>query len=186
MDRIQHGRRSFLAGIAALGQLGPGAGGADHDQGEPVALLSREQRIAVALMRFDNGFHCAQAVLESYADDFGLDPLLARRMGAALAGGSTVGGECGAVAAGYLVLGMRHGLTRPTFGDVDQEQELFGRLRRFVAEFRKRHGSLCCRELLGIDVFTREGREEGQRRGLFRTRCPKQIRDVIDLLETLA
>jgi hypothetical protein len=80
---------------------------------------------------------------------------------------------------------MRHGLTRPTFGDVDQEEELFGRVRRFVEAFRERHGALTCRELLGVDVFTREGREEGRRRGLFRNRCPQFVRDVVDLLETL-
>jgi C_GCAxxG_C_C family probable redox protein len=185
MSSAQGGRRGFLAGIgslASLGYLGPALGASDdHGSG---SFLSPEQRADVAVMNFESGFHCAQSVLEAYADDHGLDPLLARRMAAALAGGSTVGGECGAVAAGYLVLGMRHGLTRPTFGDVDQEEELFGRLRRFAAGFRERHGALTCRELLGVDVFTREGREEGQRRGLFRTRCPQYIRDVVDLLET--
>jgi C_GCAxxG_C_C family probable redox protein len=178
------GRREFLAGIGSLATLGrPGPG--DGSRAQSGSLLSPEQRAEVAVMNFENGFHCAQAVLEAYAEDHGLDPMLARRMGAALAGGSTVGGECGAVAAGYLVLGMRHGLTRPTFGDTRQEEELFGRLRRFVAGFKERHGALTCRELLGIDVFTPEGREEGQRRGLFRTRCPQQVRDVVDLLETL-
>jgi C_GCAxxG_C_C family probable redox protein len=172
------GRRGFLAGIGTMA-WGPGL--ASAEQGE--SLLSPDQRIAVAQMAFDNGFHCAQAVLEAYAEDFGLDPLLARRMAASLAGGSTVGGECGAVAAGYLVLGMRHGLTRPTFGDVDQENELFDRIRHLVAGFKQRHGTLNCRELLGVDVFTREGREEGHRLGLFKTRCPGHIKDVILLVE---
>jgi C_GCAxxG_C_C family probable redox protein len=178
------GRRGFLAGIGSLATVGPLGPVHDGSAGDD-SLLTSEQRIEVAVMNFESGFHCAQAVLEAYADDHGLDPLLARRMAAALAGGSSVGGECGAVAAGYLVLGMRHGLTRPTFGDVDQEKELFGRLRRFVEGFRERHGTLNCRELLGVDVFTAEGREEGQRRGLFRTRCPEHIRDVVELLETL-
>jgi C_GCAxxG_C_C family probable redox protein len=178
------GRRGFLAGIGSLATVGP-RGPVRNGNANDDSLLTSEQRIEVSMMNFESGFHCAQAVLEAYADDHGLDPLLARRMAAALAGGSTVGGECGAVAAGYLVLGMRHGLTRPTFGDVDQEKELFGRLRRFVEGFRERHGTLNCRELLGVDVFTAEGREEGHRRGLFRTRCPGHIRDVVDLLETL-
>jgi C_GCAxxG_C_C family probable redox protein len=179
------GRRGFLAGIGSLASVGRLGTGRDRKPGGH-GLLSPEQRAEVAVMNFESGFHCAQAVLEAYADDHGLDPLLARRMAAALAGGSTVGGECGAVAAGYLVLGMRHGLTRPTFGDVGQEKELFGRLRRFVEGFSERHGTLNCRELLGVDVFTPEGREEGQRKGLFRTRCPRHIRDVVALLEDRA
>jgi hypothetical protein len=107
-------------------------------------------------------------------------------MGAALAGGSTVGGECGAVAAGYLVLGLRHGRTVPTFGDVEKEQELFGRIRRFVEDFRKRHGAITCRELLGVDVFTPEGLAEGRRRGLFRDRCPRYVHDAVAILELVS
>ena len=177
MSHAPAGRREFLAGIGALASVRPTE---DRD-----GILSPELRAEVAVMSFESGLHCAQAVLEAYAEDCGLDPMLARRMGAALAGGSTVGGECGAVAAGYLVLGMRHGTTRPSFGDTSKEEELFGRLRRFVAGFQERHGALTCRELLGVDVFTPEGRAEGQRRGLFRTRCPRHVRDVVDLLETL-
>jgi C_GCAxxG_C_C family probable redox protein len=136
-------------------------------------------------MRFGNGFHCSQSLLEAYAEDFGLDPHLARRLASALAGGSTVGGECGAVASGYLVLGLRHGNTFPAYGDVDKEAELFGRVERFVDEFKKRHGAINCRELLGVDAFTPEGREEGLRKNLFVTRCPNFIRDAITILDSL-
>ena len=124
-------------------------------------------------------------MLAAYADG-GLSEEAALKMGAALAGGSTVGGECGAVAAGYLVLGLKHGRTVPAFGDVEKEKELFDRIRRFVEEFRKRHGAITCRELLGVDVFTREGLAEGRQRGLFRERCPRYVRDAITILEAVS
>jgi C_GCAxxG_C_C family probable redox protein len=138
-----------------------------------------------ALREFGMGFHCAQSVFEAYAADFGIDPLVARRMTNALAGGSGVGGECGAVASGYLVLGLRHGSTEPHYGDVDKEAELFSRISRFVGEFKKLHGAITCRELLGVDVFTKEGREEGLRQNLFTDRCPNYIRDAITILDSL-
>jgi C_GCAxxG_C_C family probable redox protein len=144
-----------------------------------------EDRIELALSRHRSGSHCSQSLLAAYADDLGLPVDLALRMGAALAGGSTVGGECGAVAAGYLVLGARHGLTVPTGGDVERERELFGRMRRFVEEFRNRHRAINCRELLGVDVFAGEGLAEGRRKGLFAERCPRYIRDAITILESL-
>ena len=109
----------------------------------------------------------------------------ALRSGAALAGGSGVGGECGAVASGYLVLGLRHGSTTPAFGDVDKEKELFGRIARFVAEFKERYGAITCRGLLGVDVFTQEGREEALRKDLFTTRCPNYIRGAITMVDSL-
>lgn len=148
--------------------------------------LSVDDRIYLTFARFKDGFHCSQSVLAAYADDMKIRPDAALRMGAALAGGSTVGGECGAVAAGYLVLGFRHGGTTPAFGDVAKEKALFDRIRRFIAEFRNLHGAITCRELLGVDVFTPEGFEEGRRRGLFAARCPRYVRDVITILESLA
>ena len=151
----------------------------------PRAALTCEQRVAVALTQLEAGFHCSQSVLEAYLDDFGLDPIVMRKMGAALAGGSAAGGECGAVASGYLILGLRHGTGQPSACQPGSEQALVTRLKRFVSEFRRRHGALTCRELLGIDVFDRAQWETGQRRRLFATRCPGFIRDAITILEEL-
>jgi C_GCAxxG_C_C family probable redox protein len=159
--------------------------GAKRPRPEVPLPLTVEDRVYLASSRFGQGFHCAQSVLAAYADG-GLSEEAALKMGAALAGGSTVGGECGAVAAGYLVLGLKHGRTVPAFGDVEKDRELFGRIRRFVDEFRKRHGAITCRELLGVDVFTPEGLAEGRRRGLFRERCPRYVRDAITILESVS
>jgi C_GCAxxG_C_C family probable redox protein len=152
---------------------------------EPPALTV-EDRVYLASSRFEQGFHCAQSVLAAYADEFALPEHAALKMAAALAGGSTVGGECGAVAAGYLVLGLKHAGTMPAFGDVEKERALFDRIRRFVEEFRRRHGALTCRELLGVDVFTAEGLAEGRQRGLFRERCPRYVRDVVTIVESVS
>jgi C_GCAxxG_C_C family probable redox protein len=136
-------------------------------------------------MHFKMGFHCSQSVFQAYSEDFGIDENLARRLTAALAGGSTVGGECGAVSSGYLVLGLKHASTMPAHGNIEREEELFTRVRQFVEEFKKRHGSINCRQLLGVDVFTAEGRAEGMRKNLFASKCPNFIRDAITILDGL-
>ncbi len=148
-------------------------------------MLSTEDRVALALMHFKTGFHCSQSVLAAYADDLGIDQELALRIAAGLAGGSTVGGECGAIGAGYIILGLRHARLEPSFGDTGREEELFGRIRRFVAEFRKRHGCINCVELLGTDVCTSEGRKQALAADLFTTRCPHYIHDTIEILDSL-
>jgi C_GCAxxG_C_C family probable redox protein len=182
-------RRSFLAAACtlapalALADRLPRLG--EKESERPSVGIPTDARVDRALREFGMGFHCAQSVFEAYAADFGIDPLVARRMANALAGGSGVGGECGAVASGYLVLGLRHGSTKPAEGDVDKETELFGRISRFVDEFKKRHGAITCRELLGVDVFTKEGREEGLCQNLFTNRCPNYIRDAITILDSL-
>jgi C_GCAxxG_C_C family probable redox protein len=183
------GRRAFLAAACCLGpglKLG-------HTQEEyqgkkkdaAGSFLQTEDRITIALMRFREGYHCSQSVFEAYCADFDLDPELARRLSAALAGGSTVGGECGVIGSGYLVLGLKYAGDRAAYGDTEREDRLWSRVRRFLAEFKKRNGAITCRELLGVDTFSREGREEALRRNLFAARCQKYIRDGIEILDSL-
>ena len=105
-------RRTFLT--AACG-ISSGLTGFSIQE-TPDTDWATEDRIALALMRFEMGFHCAQCVLEAYSEDFGMDSKLARKLANGLAGGSTVGGECGAVGSGYLVLGLRYGNTMPAHG----------------------------------------------------------------------
>ena len=178
-------RRKFLRASLSLGStLTLGSLRAEgHERNE--FSLTTEDRIALALMRFRNGFHCSQCVLEAYAEDFGFEPELTRRLAAALAGGSTVGGECGAVGSAYVVLGLKFGKTLPAHGDVEREAGLWRRVRDFVADFERRHGAINCRELLGVDVFTRKGREKALRENLFVDRCPEYIRSSITILDSL-
>ena len=60
----------------------------------------------IAAKRFTEGFHCSQSVLEAFAADYELDPVLARKIANPLAGGSGLGGECGAVTGALMVLGL--------------------------------------------------------------------------------
>lgn len=185
-SRVDESRRKF---VGASGCLGPAIAAFlplwQRGKGVPAAALGTEEKIALALARFRGGFHCSQSVLEAYAADIGLDAELARRVAAALAGGSTVGGECGVVGSAYLVLGAQYADMLPAYGDTALEERLWSRVRRFVAEFRRRNGGINCRELLGVDAFTKEGREEALRNDLFSTRCPKYIRDGIEILDSL-
>jgi C_GCAxxG_C_C family probable redox protein len=180
-------RRQFLVSFcgfcpAALGV----SSAAPLDPGQKLSeFLTTEDRITLALMRFKAGYHCSQSVFAAYADEFEIDTHLALKLAAGLAGGSTVGGECGAVGAGYLILGLKHGRFAPAGGDVQKEEALFGRIKQLVEQFRAKHGSINCRELLGIDVFTREGHQEGLRRNLYTTRCPNYIRDAISIIDSL-
>jgi C_GCAxxG_C_C family probable redox protein len=183
------GRRRFLATFSCFPPactlaINPSVRQRSRSDLVPTSLTT-EDRIALALLRFREGFHCSQSVMEAYAADFGLEPEMARSMAAALAGGSTVGGECGVIGSGYLVLGLKYAGFLPAHGDVEREDRLWSRVRRFLAEFRTRHGAITCRELLGVDVFTKEGREEALRSNLFAGRCPNHIRSGIEILDSL-
>jgi C_GCAxxG_C_C family probable redox protein len=182
-------RRRFLASLCAICPAaisGRQVGAVSSNQAAQLSsFLTTEDRVALALMRFKGGYHCSQSVFAAYAEEFELDTDLALKMAAGLAGGSTVGGECGTVSAGYLILGLKHGRVIAAGGDVEREKELFGRIKQLVESFRTKHGSINCRELLGIDVFTKEGHQEGLRRNLYATRCTNYIRDAITIIDSL-
>ena len=93
------------------------------------------------------------------------------------------GGTCGAVTGALMVIGLKHAKTRK---DDDDSRELaYAMAQDLMDAFRERNGSLLCREILGADVSTPEGIAEVRKRDLFRTVCPKFVRDAGEILEGL-
>jgi C_GCAxxG_C_C family probable redox protein len=93
------------------------------------------------------------------------------------------GGTCGAVTGALMVIGLKHAKTRK---DDDDSRELAYALAQDLMDaFQTRNGSLLCREILGVDVSTPEGMAEVRKRDLFRTVCPKFVKDAGEILEGL-
>ena len=82
-----------------------------------------------------------------------------------------------------MVIGLLHGMTKAD--DPKQTELSYEVVRRFAERFRQRHGSLECRELMGVDVSKPEGLAEARRRNIFRTACPGYVRDAAEILEEL-
>lgn len=132
---------------------------------------------------FNGGFRCSQAVLEAYAEVNGIDVDLARRISIGLAGGAGCGGVCGAVAAAFLVNGLRFGFSHP--GDSERFQLVIAKNQEFAERFRALHASLDCRDLVGVDVFTEEGFRHFQEKELKKEVCTPVVRDAVRILEEI-
>ena len=137
---------------------------------------------ARTFMRDD--FSCAQAVLATFAREMGVDSDLALRVAGALGGGMARMGEmCGAVSGALMVVGLRHGMTRPS--DTLQKDHAYAAGKEFVVEFVRRFGSMRCKELLVVDLSQPEGLAQAKSAGLFETRCPLLVEGAVRILETL-
>lgn len=102
------------------------------------------------------------------------------RLGAAFGSGMARTGQlCGALSGALLVLGLAHGQTE--VGDEAAKERTYAATRALLDRFRERHGALTCRDLLGLDIGTAEGREAALRQGLFRSRCPVYVREAAEL-----
>ena len=138
----------------------------------------------IAVARFDEGYACSQSVLSAYAPLFDLDPELALRIAAPFGGGMGCMGEvCGAVTGALMVLGLKVGNTLAQ--DRASKEASYGLAREFAERFRKRHGSILCRELLGTDISTPEGLQAARARGLFKGICPILVRDSAEIVAEL-
>lgn len=93
------------------------------------------------------------------------------------------GETCGAVTGSLMVIGLNHAKTRKD--DDDSRERAYALAQEFMDAFRERNGTLLCRELLGIDVSTPEGIAAVRERDLFRTVCPKFVRDAGEILEEI-
>ncbi|UCD76152.1 MAG: C_GCAxxG_C_C family protein [Phycisphaerales bacterium] len=136
---------------------------------------------AVSLFRGD--CNCSQAILGTYGEELGLAPELACRIACGFGGGMRTADTCGAVTGALMVLGLRYGPAQCE--DVDAKDQTYQLAAEFQQRFRSRNGSTICRELLGCDVSTDQGRQEAKEREVFDRICPGFVRDAAEILEQM-
>lgn len=135
-----------------------------------------------AVADFNKGFNCSQSVFAAFAPELGMDREKAFRVATGFGGGmARQGMTCGAVTGALMVLGLRHGIALQR--DVEGKERTYARTLHFMQQFRERHGSVLCREILGCDLSTPEGQREARDKGLFQTVCPRAVRDAVEILD---
>ena len=136
--------------------------------------------VSKAVQYYENGYMCSQAVFAAFAEQFGVTEKQAFQIGACFGGGMCKGEVCGACTGALMVLGMKYG----QFDLSDDESRAKGKAMavKFLDEFEKRKGSYICRDLLGCDLRTDEGRDFARFNGLFKTLCPEMVRTAAEIL----
>ncbi len=140
-----------------------------------------ENKIKLATATFNGGFNCAQSVCSTFAEQFGLERKMALKVAGAFGGGMVgTAGICGAVTGGLMVIGLK-------FGKCDAEDDASKQLcqekgRQFLARFTEKHSALTCRDLLGCDVSTEEGRAFHEANQLKEKRCVGFVTDAVGIL----
>ncbi len=140
-----------------------------------------------AVNTFISGFNCSQAVLSAFSADYGLDTVMAYRVGAAFGGGiGHLGETCGAVSGAVMVIGLHYGMT---VNDGSQSnREAYNKVLQLAADFKSRNGTIKCRELLGFDIEDREAFHSALKKGGFRAPqsiCPKAVKDAAEIVASI-
>lgn len=133
---------------------------------------------------FQQGYACSQAVVAAFASQLGCSPEMALKAAAGFGGGlGRQAQTCGAVNGACIVIGLRYGSVDPA--DKDAKEFTYHTVREFCRQFRARHKTLQCRELLGCDISTPEGLAVAREKNLFTTQCPRFVGEAAEILEQL-
>lgn len=132
---------------------------------------------------FCAGYNCAQATFGAFWQDSGLPLELGMRLASGLGGGLGRQREtCGAVTGMILAAGLLRGYGTPTGGQ--EKTDTYAMVQALCAGFKKRHGSLLCRELLGLQKPEGTPTPEPRSPQYYAARpCPGLCRDAAQLLE---
>ncbi|HHH72528.1 MAG TPA: C_GCAxxG_C_C family protein [Sulfuricurvum sp.] len=139
---------------------------------------------AKAVESFAQGHLCSQSILAAFCDELGLERETALKLSQGFGGGFARSGEtCGAVTGALMVLGLKYGTAQK--GETQEKAATYAKVNAFLEQFKARHGSITCRELLCCDISTQEGHDQAQNDGHFATVCPKLVTNAVEILESL-
>lgn len=130
---------------------------------------------------FSSNFNCAQSVFAVFCEDYGMDIKTGLRVSGAFGGGVRSGEICGAVSGGAMVVGLKYGQTASE--DLEAKALCNEKTIEFTDAFKKKFGSLICREFLGYDVRDPEAREKNKHKHT--EVCQKLVEGSVELLEEL-
>ena len=99
----------------------------------------------IATKLFEEKYHCSQAVLGAFAEEFGLDKKTALKLGGCFGGGMCKGEVCGACTGALMALGLKYGQCE--IDDLESRVKTNEVAVAFLEQFKEENGSYLCKEL---------------------------------------
>ena len=111
-----------------------------------------DKRVERAVENFMAGYGCCQSVVAAFADLYGLDDTLAKKVAAGFGGGvGRLRMMCGAVSGIVMLIGLDCGQTEG--GDREGKSACYKVVQALLAQSKQENGSLICAEILGIQGY---------------------------------
>jgi len=136
-----------------------------------------------AVSLFNSGYNCAQSVLATFSEQYGMCQESALKIASGLGGGIRCGEVCGAASGAVLVIGLKCGQyiadDTITKSKCNEESALF------MKRFYDKNSTVVCREILGCDISTQQGMEHAKSKNLFTTTCVETVAAAVEILEEM-
>lgn len=140
-------------------------------------------RVEQAVSTFEEGYTCAQAVFATYADLFGMDRETALKLASPMGGGiGRMREVCGVVSAMALLAGLKDGNTDPA--NEEGKEKIYLLTRQMAEKFKEKHGTIICRELLGIQGMEKSARPSERTKTYYSERpCSRLVATASRIVE---
>ena len=137
-----------------------------------------------AIISFNTGMNCAQAVLTTYADSLNFDKAFALSVSSGFGGGmGKLQETCGVVTGSFMALGIYN--SQKYSDNIEARNKTNLMIQEFTANFKAIHGTMACKSLLNCDFKTEEGEKLFKDNNLKKNVCEKCMSDAIRLVEGL-
>ena len=140
-------------------------------------------RREIAMANFMEGYNCSQSIVLAYADMLDTDKATLLRLSSSFGGGmGRLREVCGSVSGMFMVAGLLYGYDGPETGQIKADH--YARIQELAHRFEEKHGSIVCRELLGLSVRHDIPVPEARTTEYYQKRpCPEIIGDAAEILE---
>lgn len=140
--------------------------------------MTSEERVEEAVRLFKSGYNCAQSVTLAFADLYGVPRELALRMSSSFGGGiGRMRETCGAACGMFMLAGLETGAVDGA--DAEGKKQNYATVQELAEEFKRRNGSLLCRELLGLSKPVVESTPEARTESYYQKRpCAKMVEEA--------
>lgn len=140
-------------------------------------------RREAAIENFKKGYNCSQSIVLAFEDLLPIDSKQLSKMASSFGGGmGRLREVCGSVSGMFMVAGLLYGYDGPETGEVKAEH--YARIQELAHRFEEKHGTIICREMLGLNVKHDNPTPEARTQEYYKKRpCGEIIGDAAEILE---
>ena len=111
-----------------------------------------DERVTRAVENFMAGYGCCQSIVAAFADLYGLDDTLAKKIAAGFGGGvGRMRMMCGAESGIVMLVGLHCGQTEGS--NREGKSACYKVVQELLEQSRQQNGSLICAEILGLKGY---------------------------------
>ena len=140
-------------------------------------------RREMAMNNFKSGYNCSQSIVLAFEDMLPIDKTLLSKMASSFGGGmGRLREVCGSVSGMFMVAGFLYGYDGPETGQIKADH--YARIQELARRFEEKHGTIVCREMLGLSVHHDVPTPEARTKEYYKKRpCAEIIGDAAEILE---